>query len=82
MAAVGMREFRAGLARYIEAGVPVEVTRHGMVVGVFVPQEPARPFNPEAFRAAGERLDRAMSTQGVTSDELVREFEEARKASR
>ena len=34
---VGIREFRAALAEYIDADMPVTVTRHGQAVGLFVP---------------------------------------------
>lgn len=34
---VGIREFRDGLADYIAAAEPVEVTRHGVTVGWFIP---------------------------------------------
>ncbi len=38
---VGLREFRAAIAEYIDADRPVTVTRHGQTVGLFVP--PRRP---------------------------------------
>jgi len=34
---VGIREFRAALADYIDADAPVAVTRHGQTVGYFIP---------------------------------------------
>jgi hypothetical protein len=34
---VGMREFRAGPAEFIDARDPVAVTRHGQTVGTFIP---------------------------------------------
>lgn len=34
---VGIREFRAELTEYIEADGPVTITRHGQVVGLFIP---------------------------------------------
>ena len=38
---VGIREFRAGLAEFIDSKQPVAVTRHGQTVGFFIPT--ARP---------------------------------------
>jgi len=82
MAAVGMREFRAGLARYVEEGEPVQVTRHGQVVGVFVPTTPGQPFDREALLAAGARVDAALTDRGIDVDGLAEEFDELRRRRR
>lgn len=36
-ARVGIREFRAGLADYAASTEPINVTRHGRTVGIFIP---------------------------------------------
>jgi hypothetical protein len=34
---VGMREFRAHLPQYLLTAVPVAITRHGEIVGYYIP---------------------------------------------
>ena len=80
MVQVGVREFREDLAQYIDAQVPIAVTRHGRTVGFFIPKRPM--LNEQelaAFHRAGEELRALMAEQGVTEDEVVREFQAIRK---
>lgn len=63
---VGIREFRAALAEYIEADTPVTVTRHGQAVGLFVPLR--RPNSDDV-----QRLQKAIVTPvPANSDEPLR----------
>ena len=76
----GIREFRAGLADFIESEQPVHVTRHGQTVGIFLPSRQGRPFNVESFLASGDALDQELAKSGLTADELVRDFDSARRS--
>ena len=49
---VAIREFRAGLADYVDADVPVAVTRHGQTVGYFIPTRSDRRADVAALKAA------------------------------
>ncbi|MDR0593774.1 MAG: hypothetical protein LBG60_11065 [Bifidobacteriaceae bacterium] len=82
MRTVGVKEFRAGLAEHIGAGELVKVTRHGEVVGLFVPQGTRREFDPEAFRAAKAALEAQLEEHGADPDDLIREFEDLRRQPR
>jgi antitoxin (DNA-binding transcriptional repressor) of toxin-antitoxin stability system len=66
---VGIREFRANLASILEAKTPV--TRHGETLGVFVPVG-ARPKSANLPR----------STKPTTAEELIADFEKARREKR
>ncbi len=78
---VGIREFRAGLAEYISAGTPVAVTRHGQIVGWFIPTPTSREAGVASLRRAAETLDSLLAEQGVDVDQLADEFKAARRPS-
>ncbi|MGI8985840.1 MAG: hypothetical protein ACR2GM_03455 [Nocardioidaceae bacterium] len=79
---VGIREFRAGLADFVDADSPVAVTRHGQTVGYFIPVKQDRAADAAALRAAGEKLDALLQLTETDVDEMVEEFTTLRKAKR
>jgi antitoxin (DNA-binding transcriptional repressor) of toxin-antitoxin stability system len=79
---VGIREFRAGLADFVDAESPVAVTRHGQTVGYFIPVKQDRAADAAALRAAGENLDALLQLTEADVDEMVGEFKTLRKANR
>ena len=79
---VGIREFRAGLAEYIEQRKPIAVTRHGVTVGVFVPTPRPSPGDMQALREASAQLQAAMSLSEEEVDAAVADFDGLRKAAR
>ena len=79
---VGIREFRAGLADFVDADSPVAVTRHGQTVGYFIPIKQDRAADAAALRAAGEKLDALLQLTEADEDEMVEEFKTLRKAKR
>lgn len=79
---VGIREFRAGLAEYIEQRKPVAVTRHGVTVGVFVPTPRPSPGDVQALRDASARLQAVMSLSEKDVDAAVSDFDGLLKAGR
>lgn len=79
---VGVREFRQDLADYIDGDEPVTVTRHGRRVGVFIPTRGDRAEAIAAYQAATEGLHALMIEHGIDEDEIVAEFDAARKARR
>ncbi len=79
---VGVREFRQDLADYIDGDEPVTVTRHGRRVGVFIPTRGDRADAIATYRAATEKLHTLMVDQGIDEDEVVAEFDAARRVRR
>ncbi|MFV0433978.1 MAG: type II toxin-antitoxin system prevent-host-death family antitoxin [Leucobacter sp.] len=79
---VGVREFRQGLADYLDGDEPVTVTRHGRRIGVFIPTRSDRDEALAAYQAATQRLRALMEEHGIDEDEIVAEFDAARKAQR
>lgn len=78
---VGIREFRAEIAEYVASATPVAITRHGETVGYFIPtrRHIAGEEEIDALKEAGALLDKLISEKGITEDELVADFKEARK---
>ncbi len=77
---INMREFRNNMSKYMEQKIPFAVTRHGQTVGYYIP---ARLTPTEAERLslqkAAETLDQMLSQEGLTEDELVKEFRQLRE---
>ena len=76
---VGIREFRADLAEYIESGTPVAVTRHGQTVGYFIPAQGQVEADVAALKKASKALDKLLEARDVGIDSVVKEFNAARR---
>jgi antitoxin (DNA-binding transcriptional repressor) of toxin-antitoxin stability system len=77
---VGIREFRAGLADYIDQRQPVAVTRHGVTVGVFVPTPRPSDADRDALREATAKLHEMLSLSDEEIERATVDFAELRKA--
>jgi hypothetical protein len=75
---VGVREFREQIARFLEADVPVAVTRQGETLGVYVPtpRKQTKPAHLAELKAAADRL--ALELADVDEEEVVAEFKQMR----
>jgi len=79
MPTIGIRQFREDLAHYVDSAAPVQITRHGQVVGVFVPTEPVRPFNRDRYLASATALQDEMAQKGIDPEDLIQEFDSLRR---
>jgi hypothetical protein len=79
-AKAGIREFRAGLAKYIASYTPVAVTRHGQTVGYFIPTHGQADADLSALKKAAAELDRLLAASAVDIEDVAVEFKAARKA--
>jgi hypothetical protein len=77
---VGIREFRAGLAEYIESDAPVAITRHGQTVGYFIPTHGQADADLASLKKAAAELDRLLASKSIDVDEVAADFKAARKA--
>jgi len=77
---IGMLELRAKLAEYLESSTPIEVTRLGQTIGLYIPV-PKHPNQSEraALIEAGRRMRLEMTRLGITEDELPLDFKAWRK---
>ena len=73
---VGIREFREKLASYLlETNTPVAVTRHGDTVGYYIPARRNRSETERtALKEAAARLREMLAAEGITEEEIVRDF--------
>ena len=80
---VGIREFRENLSSFLESKTPVAVTRHGAMIGIYVPAKP-KPSHAdlEALRIAGEKMRELIAAAGTTEEELVEDFKRLRHERR
>ncbi|MBI2384284.1 MAG: hypothetical protein HYV18_09470 [Gammaproteobacteria bacterium] len=84
---VSIREFRAKLADYVmHSDQPIAITRHGSTVGYFIPTKPdSAEADRLALRKAAAAIDAMLGATGFTEqdlDDVVREFQTARKKKR
>ena len=78
---VGIREFRAGLAEFIDNKQPVAVTRHGQTVGFFIPTARPSQVDLQARRGAADKLEGLMSLCEDNVEAAVRAFDTLRKSA-
>ncbi len=78
---VGIREFRAGLAEFIDNKQPVAVTRHGQTVGYFIPTARPSQADLQALRDAADKLESIMSLTEDDVEAAVRDFDALRKGA-
>jgi antitoxin (DNA-binding transcriptional repressor) of toxin-antitoxin stability system len=76
---VGIREFRAALAEYIDADRPVTITRHGEAVGLFVPLRRSSPEDVQRLQAASARFRKCMPLAEHEVEAMVAEFDALRR---
>lgn len=78
-AKVGIREFRANLAEYIESNTPVAITRHGQTVGYFIPAHGQNEAELAALKQASQALDELLARHALDTDAVVADFKQARR---
>jgi antitoxin (DNA-binding transcriptional repressor) of toxin-antitoxin stability system len=75
---VGVREFRDHATKYLSAGKPIPISKHGQVIGYYIPAHRTEE-QQAAFDAAldklGRTVDRACAEAGMTEDEFADFFD-------
>jgi antitoxin (DNA-binding transcriptional repressor) of toxin-antitoxin stability system len=79
---IGIREFRAGLAEFVDSDAPIAVTRHGHTVGYFIPVKQDRAADAAALRAAGEKLDALLRLSEADVDDAIEDFKQLRRTAK
>lgn len=78
---VGIREFRRNLHKYTRQNKePLTITAHGEPIGYFIPvgQSPQEK-DFEALIEATQKLSVLLDEKGISVDEMVADFQEARR---
>ena len=74
-ARVGIRELRAKLASHLESVTPIEVTRHGRTIGLYIPlPQQAELDDRERLLEAGRLMQAELERLGLTEEELSADF--------
>ena len=76
---VGIREFRAGLAEFIDNKQPVAVTRHGQTVGLFVPLRRPSAEDVQRVQTAAANFRKLMTFSEDEVEEMVADFDALRR---
>ena len=76
---VGIREFRAALAEYIDADMPVTVTRHGQAVGLFVPLRRPSAEDVQRLQTAAANFRKTMPLAEDEVEAIVADFDALRR---
>ena len=83
MIEVGVREFRANLPHFLaESDQPMAITRHGEVLGYFIPSKRRTPSEAQdaALMTAVARMREFVTGMSVGEDAVIADFKRARKA--
>ena len=72
---VGIRELRAKLASHLESVTPIEVTRHGRTIGLYVPfPQEGEQDERQRLLEAGRLIQAELERHGLTEEELSADF--------
>ena len=77
---ISTQEFRAELARFLDSSETLAITRHGEVVGYYVPARDPSKLREEyvRFRSSAERLKALLEDTGMSRETLVEKVKTAR----
>ena len=78
-----MREFRTHLPQYLLKSLPVAITRHGETIGFYIPTRRSHgKVELEALKKAASKLEKLLSDNNITEDELFEDFRILRQEER
>ena len=72
---VGVREFRDHATKYLSGSDPVAVSKHGQVIGFYIPIEADRELSRRAMEQLGRSVEAILSETGMTEEELSSLFD-------
>ncbi|GAB3264679.1 hypothetical protein [Arthrobacter pigmenti] len=72
---VGVREFRDHATSYLSGSDPIAVSKHGRVVGFYVPLQHDDDEVTAAVTKLGETVGKVLTESGLTEDELAELFD-------
>jgi antitoxin (DNA-binding transcriptional repressor) of toxin-antitoxin stability system len=75
MKSVGVREFRDHATTYLSGTDPVAVSKHGQVIGFYIPLERDEDEVKRAVVKLGEAVEQVLQETGMSEEELARLFD-------
>ncbi len=77
---IGVREFREKLAQLLLSDEPLEVTKHGLTLGYYIPtHRPITADDKRSLKEAAEQLSQLLEAQGLEPEALIRAAQDLRK---
>jgi antitoxin (DNA-binding transcriptional repressor) of toxin-antitoxin stability system len=71
---IGIRDFRNRATQYLAGADPIAITRHGKVIGFYVPVPVDRDETDRALQRLAETVERIRQRTGMGEDELADAF--------
>lgn len=71
MKSIGVREFRDHATTYLSGPDPVAVSKHGHVIGFYIPIERDENEVRRAVVGLGEAVEQVLQETGMSEDELA-----------
>ena len=68
---VGVREFRDHATSYLSGHNPVAISKHGRVIGFYIPLDRDEDEVRRAVARLGETVEQVLDETGLTEDELA-----------
>ncbi len=68
---VGVREFRDHATNYLSGSDPVAVSKHGRVIGFYLPLKRDEDEVRHALAKLGETVEQVLEESGLSEDELA-----------
>jgi PHD/YefM family antitoxin component YafN of YafNO toxin-antitoxin module len=80
---VGIKEFRANLHKYTQqTSEPIAITSHGVPIGYYIPTQPTpQKQDLMALQAAVQKIQQLLETRGISEDELLADFQNAKEST-
>ncbi|MGH3822342.1 MAG: hypothetical protein ACRDRA_05830 [Pseudonocardiaceae bacterium] len=76
---VGVREFRDHATTYLSGSDPVAVSKHGRVVGFYIPLARDEDEVRRALARLGETVSQVLGETGLSEEELAQMFDLRRR---
>jgi antitoxin (DNA-binding transcriptional repressor) of toxin-antitoxin stability system len=76
---VGVREFRDHATTYLSGSDPVAVSKHGRVVGFYIPLQRDEDEVRRALAQLGETVGQVLEETGLSEEELAQMFDMRRR---
>jgi hypothetical protein len=68
---VGVREFRDHATAYLSGPDPVAVSKHGQVIGFYIPVERDHDQAKRSVEKLGHAVEKILAETGMSEDELA-----------
>jgi hypothetical protein len=72
---VGVREFRDHATTYLSGSDPVAVSKHGQVIGFYIPVERDDHQAVRAVEQLGRTVEKLLEETGMSEEELAQLFD-------